>query len=274
MKDFSKQIQQGRDFMRWVEDGNNGFVSDQNQKKPQPPLVKAPMRGEDARVKLPMDFDSLELNADFVKIIGGRESHRVYSKAPVTLLQLSFLLWATQGIKSIRGKKYATLRTVPSGGARHAFETYLAVSNVEGLKKGIYHYLPMTGELEFLGEVEAQHERVAEALMGQAWGAKAQVVFFWSMIPYRAEWRYGIYAHRVALIDAGHVCQNLYLACEAMGLGTCGVAAFDCDKTNELLQLSKEDGEFGVYCAPVGTIRPEDKAKELEFYSFVQEEGL
>jgi len=70
-------------------------------------------------------------------------------------------------------------------------------------------------------------ERIGWAAFRQNWMSSAAVVFVWSAIPYRMEWRYGLAAHKVILLDAGHVCQNLYLACEAISAGTCTVAAYD-----------------------------------------------
>jgi SagB-type dehydrogenase family enzyme len=67
------------------------------------------------------------------------------------------------------------------------------------------------------------------------------------------EWRYDIAAHRVIAIDAGHVCQNLYLACEAIDSGTCAIAAFDQEKMDKLLNVDGND-EFVIYLAPVGKI--------------------
>ena len=93
------------------------------------------------------------------------------------------------------------------------------------------------------------------------------------MVAYRAEWRYGIYAHRPALIDAGHVGQNLYLGCTGLGLGTCSIAAFSHELCNQVFGLDGEE-EFVVYTAPVGPIRESDKARELAFYQFVTDEGL
>jgi len=70
-------------------------------------------------------------------------------------------------------------------------------------------------------------------------------------VPYRAEWRDHVPSHKVIAIDAGHVCQNLYLACEALGLATCTVAAYDQRKMDALLEVDGEE-EFTVYLAPVG----------------------
>ena len=112
-------------------DEPEGYKTDQQKMLPQPPLTKAPV--SDARIDLPRDFKPLGLEKDLLNVIFNRCSSRVYTEENLSLLELSFLLWATQGVKGIRGKKYATLRTVPCGGARHPFETYLLVRRVEGL---------------------------------------------------------------------------------------------------------------------------------------------
>lgn len=271
-------IKKGRRFMHgYHEDDMTADTdynpSDQQLKLPQPPLCKAPMADESARTKLPLDFSGLSLKNDVISLIRDRRSARVYTEEEMSLEELSFLLWATQGIKSIRGKSYATIRTVPCGGARHEFETYLIVRKVKGLAEGVYHYLPMEHAVEFLGKPEDVENTVTETLCGQKWAAKANVVFYWTMVAYRAEWRYGTNAHRVALLDAGHVCQNLYLAVTALGLGTCGIGAFLHDYCNEVFKIDGDE-EYVVYTAPVGTVRPEDKAEEAAFYKFVEDEGL
>ena len=251
-KEIKRRIKAGRNFMKFrAEDENSDFISDQQLKKPQPPLCKE--KTGNCLIALSKDFDALNINKDFTTILMERKSHRIFSQKKMTLPQLSYLLYMTQGVKGIRGENYATMRTVPSGGARHGFETYLIVNQVEGLKAGKYHYLPMTHELEFLGNIDHAEEIIDETLVGQKWAVKANVIFYWSFVAYRCEWRYGIYAHRPALIDAGHVGQNLYLACSALGLGTCCLAAFDDYKCNETFALDGEE-EFVVYAAPAGTI--------------------
>ena len=269
-----KLIQKGREFTKGYQENDpylNDYESDQDLHKPQPPLVKPAMAEE--KIDLTRDLSGLELQHDLVALIRDRRSARVYTDETVTMAQLSFLLWATQGIKAIRGKSYATLRTVPCGGARHEFETYLLIRRVEGLKPGAYHYLPLEHALEFLHPVDEMEHPITESLSGQKWAEKASVVFYWSMVPYRAEWRYGIYAHRVTMIDLGHVGQNLYLACTGAGLGTCTLGAFSHEICNELFRLDGEE-EYVVYAAPVGTVRESDRDAEQAFYRFVEEEGL
>lgn len=267
MKSYEELVKYYRELTHFSADKESPYPSHQQQRLPQPPLAKNKM--SDMQISLPMDFKGLDLKNNTVDLIYSRISRRSFSGENLSLLQLSFLLWATQGVKSIRGNSYATMRTVPCGGARHPFETYLAVQNVEGLEKGIYHYLPMTNEIEFIRPLENMPEVIADSVVGQKWASDASVVFYWSIVPYRAEWRYGEGAVLRSLVDVGHVCQNLYLACEAAKLGTCAVISFNFDVCNSLFDLDGEN-EYIVYCAPVGTVSPVDNSDEI--YAFVKDE--
>ena len=271
-QEIRDRIQLGRSFInKFGTDADDDYRTDQEQKKPQPPLTKAAMTTN--IIDLPRDFAALPIENDFLKLVNGRASHRVYTEEGMTLLQLSYLLWCTQGVKAIRGKSYATLRTVPSGGARHAFECYMAIQNVAGLADGLYHYLPMKHQIEFLGPKEGLREFISESMSDQKWAAKANVVFYYSCVFYRAEWRYGIWAHSPVLIDSGHITENLYLACESIGLGGCAIAAVDADCSNKGFGLDGVE-ESVFYAMPVGTIRAEDKPDEDAFYAFLKEDGL
>ncbi|MDD6467651.1 MAG: SagB/ThcOx family dehydrogenase [Erysipelotrichaceae bacterium] len=267
-REYQLKVAKGRAFMRYEEETD--WESDQQLKKPQPPLVKAQIKDE--TIVLPKSFEELNINKNLTELLIERKSHRVYTEETISLLELSYLLWATQGVKSIRGNNYATLRTVPSGGARHPFETYLIVQYCEGLKQGIYHYLPLKHELELISELEDDIKNVMnQCVCGQAWVKKCSVLFLYTCVPYRAEWRYGFEAHRPALIDLGHIGENLYLSSVALGFGTCGVAAFDDTYCNQLLKIDPEQ-EYIVYTQPVGRIKQEDQVQEDSFYAFLKEE--
>ena len=165
---------------------------------------------------------------------------------------MSFLLWATQGFRQ-QVAPGAVLRTVPSAGNRHALETYLAVLRVAGLQPGIYRYLPLENQLLHVVDDEQMPEKLTDATLGQAFVGRAAVVFIWTTIPNRTEWRYGLAAHKLIALDAGHVCQNLYLACEAIGAGTCAIAAYHQQLMDRLVQVDGQD-EFVIYLAPVGKV--------------------
>lgn len=180
-----------------------------------------------------------------------RKTRRVFSNEPLSLEELSFLLWSVQGVKKIVNKGYATLRTVPSAGARHSFETYIAVSKVEGLEKGIYRYLPLEHKLSFLFSVEDLQGKLDEAVFNQRFVGKSAVTFIWTTIPYRMEWRYDIASPKLIALDAGHVCENLYLSAECINAGVCAIAAYDQEKIDGLINVDGNE-EFTIYLAAVG----------------------
>ena len=224
--------------------------TDQN-KRIAPPPVEKPYSKDSKRIDLPEHEQFKNIGKiDLLTAFTNRESHRAYSKQPLTLEELSFLLWATQGIKQILDEGHAS-RTVPSAGCRHALETYLCVLNVQGLDQGIYRYLPVEHQLLFEFTEESLNRKITKAVFGQSYPGVAAVTFIWTTIPYRMEWRYDLAAHKVIAIDAGHVCQNLYLACEAIGAGTCAIAAYDQEEMDKLLRINGQD-EFTIYLASVG----------------------
>ncbi|MHA1954726.1 MAG: SagB/ThcOx family dehydrogenase, partial [Candidatus Heimdallarchaeaceae archaeon] len=159
-------------------------------------------------------------------------------------------LWSTQGVKEVR-EETATLRTVPSAGARHAFETFLLVNNVECLDSGIYRYVALEHKLvEYIFE-EGIADKIAKAAYDQNMVKNGSVTFIWVAVPYRMCWRYVERGYRYLHIDVGHVCQNLYLAAGNINAGVCAIGAFYDDPINELLRLDGEE-EFVIYLASVG----------------------
>jgi SagB-type dehydrogenase family enzyme len=228
--------------------------TDQNRGVPPPLLEKpAPPDGPLCTLPKPGTLQGI-LPVSVEQAIRSRKSHRRFMQTPLTLDELSFLLWATQGFRR-RVNEATALRTVPSAGARHPFETYLGVRNVDSLVEGFYRFLPLAHQLVFLFSEMEMAERMAKASLGQEFVGKSAVTFYWVALPYRTEWRYGAASAKVIALDAGHICQNLYLACEAIGCGTCAIAAYDQELTDSLLRLDGVE-EFVCYLAPVGKVPP------------------
>ena len=226
--------------------------SAQHRGRPEPPLEK-PTPDDALRITLP-DKKSWQVDipqSDVVENLASRKSRRNFNENSLSIQELSFLLCATQGLRKSHGNT-PQYRNVPSAGARHSFETYLFIHRVENIPKGLYRYLPLTHELALLYEEhQTLKTEISSAVFGQNFVANSAVTFVWATVPERMEWRYLEAAHRVILLDAGHVCQNLYLACENIGSGTCAIAAYDQEKMDNLLGINGES-EFTVYLAPVG----------------------
>lgn len=242
----------GRYFLTDRIRGEVDFWTTPQSKGVQPPPVQKPVLPDSRIIRLPDREARLIPPCDLQSAIANRQSHRRFTAESLSLDELSFLLWATQGVRQV-AHEAAVLRTVPSAGCRHPFETYLAVLRIDGLQSGIYRYLPLDHAVVFERDVAALPAHLAAATRGQGFAGQAAVTFIWSAIPSRTEWRYAEASYKVIALDAGHVCQNLYLACEAIGAGTCAIAAYDQTLTDALLQLDGDE-EFSVYIAPVGKV--------------------
>jgi len=246
-------IKENREFMKSDFADSVHERSDQAKGMPFPPLQKEIPGGAFLAINLPDPDPGLIQKKDFFQLLQDRQSWRQYSQDPLSLEELSYLLFCTQGVIAEIGEGYASRRPVPSAGARHPYETSLAVNRVEGLEPGLYRYQPFDQQLLLLETSDNLLEPLSKAALGQRFVGQSAVVFAWSCIPYRAEWRYMDHAHKNMLIDAGHICQNLYLAVESIGAGTCAVGAYDQAAIDTLFKLDGKD-EYVVYLAPVGKI--------------------
>ncbi|MCL2169790.1 MAG: SagB/ThcOx family dehydrogenase [Defluviitaleaceae bacterium] len=253
------KIMENRNSMKCPDFSQGMKTTDQQAGVAHPPHNKAAIK---ELTQLP-SFDGVAVNDSYMNLLDTRHSVRSYDlEAGMSQAELAYMLWTAFGIKEIKGKTgEATTRPAPSGGARHAFELYAAVQNVEGLKAGIYRHVPTAnvGEkvvsIEYLGEIENHPDTLVEMLAKQGWTKTAPVTLFITCVPYRAEWRYGEMAHRVVLIDLGHIGQNIMLSAVALGMGSCCIAAFNQVKSDDVLRVNGVD-EFTVYAVTVG------KAKE------------
>ena len=246
-------IKNNRQFMKSIFAESVHEQSDQAKKVPYPSLQKPLPAGDGHLIDLPDPDSDRLVKPGFHRLLLERQSRRKFTQEALTLAELSYLLWSTQGVIAELGQGYASRRTVPSAGARHPFETNLAINRVEDLEPGIYRYLPFSHQLYFREAAQNLPALLTEANLGQKFVGNAAVCFAWSCIPYRAEWRYMHHAHKNMLLDAGHICQNLYLAVEALGLGTCAVGAYDQAAMDALFELDGQD-EYVIYLAPVGKI--------------------
>jgi len=215
-----------------------------------PPPMEIPFNETDKIIDLP---DPKTVNVKPVTLreaIENRESIRIYSGEHLTLEELSFTLWCTQGVKDIMPGT-ATFRTVPSAGARHAFETYLLINTVEGLQPGLYRFLALEHRLTVMNTAADIANKILAGCMDQSFVLTSAVTFIWTAVTDRMKWRYSERGYRYLHLDAGHVCQNLYLSAEAIDCGVCAIAAFFDTILNNALGI---DGvkQFTIYVAALG----------------------
>lgn len=223
--------------------------SPQEMGETQPPL-ELPLPEGAQIIALPEPASLMIPEISLRQAIENRRSVRRYAEIPLTIEELSYLLWLTQGVKATT-KRPVTLRNVPSAGARHAFETYLLVNRVDGCEPGLYRFAAGQHALARLVATADIREQVTQACFNQGQVYQSAVTFIWVAVMERMAWRYVERGYRYLHLDAGHVCQNLYLAAEAIQGGVCAIAAYDDEMLNSVLGL---DGEnlFVIYLAALG----------------------
>jgi SagB-type dehydrogenase family enzyme len=243
-----------RDFLKaywWKERDKN--PTDLKKKLP-PPLTQKPVPENAETIELVHPNKFTVGGMPLLEAVRSRKSHRRFTEESLSLEELSFLLWTTQGLRDTGEDGSISRRTVPSAGARHPFETYLIVNRVNELDPGLYRYIPLEHKLLFIYTDAELPEKVSQGCRNQIFVGQGAVVFIWTVIPYRAEWRFSVVAPKMIAMDAGHLCQNLYLASEAIGAGTCAIGAYDQDKMDAIVEVDGEE-EFVIYAAPVGKVQ-------------------
>jgi len=241
-----KLVKQGREMLRpnW-----NELDSKETPKglgEDYPPIVKTD--DENATI--------VELKKEEIKniskktlheVIESRRSLRKYQDVPLSMDQLSYLFYETSRL--FKYTKGISFRAYPSGGATASLETYVYINKVKGLEKGLYRYLPIPGDLLFIYNSEHLENEVNEALKNQLRDGAA--VFFWTAIPRRTEFKYSFTAHKMIAMEAGHACQNLALASEAIDFGAVAISAYDQTLCDKVLKVDGEE-EFVIYLSVVG----------------------
>jgi SagB-type dehydrogenase family enzyme len=185
------------------------------------------------------------------RVIKQRRSIRRFDRArPLSLAELSQLLWATQGLTA--DPRDDRFRASPSAGALHPLDTYLVIHRVEGFPAGVGLYDVATHEVRVLAEGDFSAD-IAAAALDQSMVADAAVVFVWVGVPDRSKPKYRDRAHRYIYMDAGHIGAQLHLAAVALGLGCCAIGAFLDDEVNAIVGVDGE-AETAIYLSVVGHV--------------------
>jgi SagB-type dehydrogenase family enzyme len=246
---MTDDIQAGRTVLKPIWNDIDFDHSDQAMGIPVPDKVKS-APNDALRIDLAPKEKWQSSGITMIDALLNRKSNRKFTSDSMSFEELSLLLYCTQGIRRITTN--SSFRTVPSAGARHSFETYLYVDRVQNMEKGLYRYLPDRNQI-CLHESYRQNmeNELNQALLDQLYGAA--VCFIWTAIPYRMEWRYKSASAKLIAIDAGHICENLYLAVETIRAGTCAIGAYDQTRIDKLLGIDGVE-EFTFYIAPVGRV--------------------
>ena len=200
--------------------------------------------------KIWLDKPNILLKKSLSEILICRKSIRNFSEKPISIQDLSNLLWASTGIQ--RKESGYDYRTTPSAGALFPIETYLVVNKVEDLHLGVYHYCIKDHALEEL-RLDDLRIDIANAALDQDMCFNAGVVFIWTAIFNRSKCKYGQRAYRYIYLDAGHIAQNLVLMSTNLNLGSCPIAALYDEEVNRIVDVDGEQ-ESVVYMCVVGSI--------------------
>ncbi len=201
-------------------------------------LFISPMVGA---VELPSP--SLEGEVDLEKVISNRRSIREFSDEPLTLNQISQLLWAAQGITDPDNN----FRSAPSAGALYPMEVFLILGNAEELDAGVYRYKPEDHSLEIVKEGDIRGD-LRRASLGQRAIEQAPINIVITAEYTRTTGHYGARGERYVHMEAGHIGQNIYLQAAALGLGTVAIGAFNDGDVASLLDIEYNP----LYIFPVG----------------------
>jgi SagB-type dehydrogenase family enzyme len=183
-------------------------------------------------------------NVSVESALQNRRSVREYRDEPLTLAEVSQLLWAAQGITGPEDR-----RTAPSAGALYPLEVYLVAGRVNDLASGIYRYQPRRHELVRIVEGD-KRIRLAAAALDQDCVRHGAATIVVAAVYERVTKKYGKRGVMYVHMEAGHAAQNVFLQAVALNLGTVVVGAFEDDPVKKLLTLPVE--EQPLYLLPVG----------------------
>lgn len=187
-----------------------------------------------------------------------RESRRSFGSDPLPLRHLSTLLYAGYGVTHSTplpdGSRGQPLRTVPSGGALYPLDLYVLAGRVESLEGGVYHYDPWRHVLECLPR-RASHA-VADLTAYPELLEPASALVLVAAMFWRTRFKYALRGYRFALLEAGHVGQNLMLAATGLRIAALPVGGVYDRRVEETLGIDGVN-ESIVYAFAIG---PQDAA--------------
>jgi len=204
------------------------------------------MKGTNDTIKLPEPRYNSETSIE--KALLERRSTREYKDEPLTLGEVSQLLWAAQGIT----EAHWGFRTAPSAGALYPLEVYVVAGKVEGIPKGVYKYRPHGHELVKVKAGDVRNELASTALWQNSVKDGAISIVF-SAIYKRTTVKYDERGIRYVHMEAGHAAQNVYLQAVSLGLGTVVIGAFEDNEVKKVIKMKKE--ETPLYIMPVGRMK-------------------
>ncbi|CAH0325065.1 SagB/ThcOx family dehydrogenase [Priestia megaterium] len=227
-----------------------------------PPLYKTYLGGKEIKLPLPI----FEKNREFIDTLLERQTVRSFSNEPITLTELSTILyfvWGAHSCKRDSGIGKNLFKTSPSGGARHPIEVYPYISNVQGLAKGLYHYNVKNHSLDVIKEGTISD--IVDMAAGQEYVENASVLFFYTAVLERPMWKYNSpRVYRIVMMDVGHLSQTFYLVASWLKLGAFFTGHLKDELLEEKLCIDKEK-EIVCGLSGLGHLSSEVKMQGRDF---------
>jgi SagB-type dehydrogenase family enzyme len=225
-------------------------VSKQLQRAEFDPSPELFWRNSDKAIPLPECASPA--SKPLLEIMRRRRTNRNVERSALSLQELSECLYAGLGITGLVRTETGLLplKMTPSGGARNPFEAFVLVRNVQSLDAGIYHYSAFDHSLEQVADPPGISPK--ELVKGQEWADDMPAIIFLVAVLRRTTWKYNDpNAYRVVLIEAGHIAQNIMLACTSNNLTACPTAALSHKQISKVLNLS-DITQTPIYALLVG----------------------
>lgn len=196
---------------------------------------------KDGIIQLPEPSKTSDISIE--QALAERRSVRSYSKDPLSLQDVSQLVWAAQGITQ------GAYRTAPSAGALYPLEIYVVVGNVQGLEQGVYKYNPEEHVIEQVNQGDMRQQLQQSSLNQSSVGDGAIDIVIAGVFE-RTTKKYGERGNQYVYMEAGHAAQNIYLQAVSLDLGTVTIGAFDEPTIQKILDMNED--EIPLYIMPIG----------------------
>lgn len=221
-------------------------LSDNTMENEEPPITHIHVFHKEYPRLAQTDLPDIVPSGEFFDLLFSRESSRVFSGKPIPLDVLAIILRSCGIVDPSRRPEK---RTYPSAGARFPIEVYVVVFKVEGISPGAYHYNFSKHCLELLLEANLTDE--STNICSPYVENPAAALVFTAAIA-RSEVKYGIRSFPYSLIEAGHMCQNVHLACTKLCVGSCPIGGFVNESVSDILDLT--DNELPLYTIGMGVV--------------------
>jgi SagB-type dehydrogenase family enzyme len=187
---------------------------------------------------------SLDSSISVEKALSKRNTVRSYTSEPLTLADISQLVWSAQGMKDRKDGG----RTAPSAGGLYPLEVYVFASNVIDLSPGVYKYNPQNHELLQLIAEDKKSDLFTAVDQKAVNNAPVSIVITGN---YQRLAKFGEKAEQFVHQESGHAAQNICLQAISQQLGTVTLGGFDEDAVKKVLPMPSE--EHVLYVMPVGS---------------------